>query len=369
MSLPKGFKHSEETKKKIGKASKQLWLDPIFKEKMSAKKRGKSNSMYGRTQSEETKEKIRQKAIERMKDKSRREHLSKINKGKKHTKESKKKISMAQIGKKHTKESKEKMSLSHKGKIISLETRAKMSKARKGKKMSKETKIKMSQALKQKWKDPIYRNKAINSHQGRVCSEETKRKLSIAKSGKNHPMYGKKTSKETKKKLSAKLSGKNNPMYGKTPWKGRKHSEETKSKMSQSAKKIWNDPERRKKGLQQIIRALKCQNRSPNKVEKQLNQLLQKLFPNKYQFVGNWKIIIDGFCPDFIDKKSKKIIELYGDYWHNLPKRIDCDKRRVISYTNHGYELLIVWEHELKNIKTLKKKLINFITNKKISIN
>ena len=62
--------------------------------------------------------------------------------------------------------------------------------------------------------------------------------------GKNAPMYGKKHTKETKEKLSkahkGKQTGKNNPMYGmfgeKNPFYGRKHTKETKEKLSKAAK-------------------------------------------------------------------------------------------------------------------------------------
>jgi hypothetical protein len=65
---------------------------------------------------------------------------------------------------------------------------------------------------------------------GRVVSEETKRKISIATKGENHPLYGKKHSEETKRKQSEIKRGKNHPFYGK------KHSEETKRKMSEKQK-------------------------------------------------------------------------------------------------------------------------------------
>ena len=51
--------------------------------------------------------------------------------------------------------------------------------------------------------------------------------------GENNPMYGKKHSEETRKKMSehhADVSGENNPFYGK------KHSEETRKKMSDAIK-------------------------------------------------------------------------------------------------------------------------------------
>ena len=61
------------------------------------------------------------------------------------------------------------------------------------------------------------------SQKGRILSEETKKKLSEAKKGENHPMYGKHHPEETKKKMSEAK-------------KGKKMSEETKDK---KGKKVY----------------------------------------------------------------------------------------------------------------------------------
>lgn len=101
-------------------------------------------------------------------------------------------------------------------------------------------------------------------------------------------------------------------------------------------------------------------NKKMNKPESILNQILHILFLNQYKFVGDGKVIIDRFNPDFIDEKNKKIIEMYGDYWHNLPQTKQRDKRRIKAYTKYNYKTLIIWEHELKDIDYLVGKLITF---------
>lgn len=106
-------------------------------------------------------------------------------------------------GKKHSKESKKKMSKSHKG-ILPWNT---------GKKMSKELRKKLSEA-----------------HKGHHHSEETKKKMSISRKGRIGPMKGKHLSDEHKAKLSKAFSGKKHPMYGKC------HTERTKLKMSKARK-------------------------------------------------------------------------------------------------------------------------------------
>lgn len=81
---------------------------------------GDGNSMYGRHHSEETKEKMRQKAL-----------------GKHHSLETRKKISESHKGK---------SCYWNKGRTVSAETRKKMSEARKGKHFSEEQKQKMSRS-------------------------------------------------------------------------------------------------------------------------------------------------------------------------------------------------------------------------------
>lgn len=61
---------------------------------------------------------------------------------------------------------------------------------------------------------------------GRKLSEETKRKMSESRKGKKHPMYGKHHSEESKQKMSLAVSGENHRLFGKH------HAEETKKKMS-----------------------------------------------------------------------------------------------------------------------------------------
>jgi group I intron endonuclease len=99
-------------------------------------------------------------------------------------------------------------------------------------------------------------------------SKESKRKMSEANKGKNHPNYGKKRSKEIKIKISESLKGKNHFMYGKNHLKntkikvskamkgennhfyGKKHSKETLLKMKKAKKLYWQ--KRKQEQLNQI---------------------------------------------------------------------------------------------------------------------
>jgi G:T-mismatch repair DNA endonuclease (very short patch repair protein) len=109
--------------------------------------------------------------------------------------------------------------------------------------------------------------------------------------------------------------------------------------------------------IKNLLTLIHC---SPNKLEINVNKLLNSLLPNQYKFVGNGTIILEGFNPDFINIEEKKIIEVYGNYWHTLPGYKERDERRLQTYTKYGYKTLIIWEHELKNIDILTNKIINF---------
>jgi len=98
------------------------------------------------------------------------------------------------------------------------------------------------------------RQKISDANKGRVAwnkgiphTEETKQKIHENHpnfSGENHPMFGKHHSEETKQKMSDAKSGENHPMFGKH------HSEETKEKISNGNKgKIISDKAKEKMRL------------------------------------------------------------------------------------------------------------------------
>jgi len=102
----------------------------------------------------------------------------------------------------------------------------------------------------------------------------------------------------------------------------------------------------------------------PNKPEKILIKLF-KYLKLPYKFVGDRSLIIKGFNPDFINKKQKKIIEMFGDYWHNLPDWRKRDKRKLRIYKKLGYKVLIIWQHEFKKKKILINKILKFNNRRK----
>lgn len=96
---------------------------------------------------------------------------------------------------------------------------------------------------------------------------------------------------------------------------------------------------------------------SPNYKESELLEILNRLYPNEWKYVGDGTVIIEGKNPDFINCNGKKlIIELFGERWH----KPGSEESRKEIFKRIGYETLIVWGKELKNVNTLELKIKNF---------
>lgn len=122
-------------------------------------------------------------------------------------------------------------------------------------------------------------------------------------------------------------------------------------KHSENMKEKWQESEFVTKQMQ-----ARCV--MPNKQEVKLSDILNELYPGEWKFVGDGQVIIAGKCPDFINVNGqKKIIELFGDYWH---KGQDPQDRKDI-FKEFGYDTLVIWERELKNHSELKFKIHKFM--------
>ena len=141
------------------------------------------------------------------------------------------------------------------------------------------------------------------------------------------------------------------------------HSVKTRKKISDSKKELFKDKDF-------LIRYVKTHSQRPTKPEKVLNKILRKVSPKEWKYVGDGKYWVERFNPDFINCNGKKlIIEVYGDYWHNLPNAKKKDSERLKIYKQYGYKTLIIWEHELLNsrreiheqIQNVQEKIKEFI--------
>lgn len=197
---------------------------------------------------------------------------------------------------------------------------------------------------------------------GRIVSSETRKKLSQAQSKRK----GEVRSLIARQNISASLIGRlcheNNPN-----WRGGRYQQ-----CSYCGKEYWvlpsrqyrtgycskecqyNDPEYRKRLI------MGC-NIKPNKPECQLELLLNILSPNEWKFVGDGQLIIGNKCPDFANiNGQKKLIELFGDYWH----RGEDPQEKIEHYKEYGFDCLVIWQHELENKEAVITKIKMFTREK-----
>ena len=202
-----------------------------------------------------------------------------------------------------------------------------------GKKHSRETLAKLSQSHQgpRLWRMGFThtkeaRKRMSESHRGVPLSEECRKNIGLAHRGKPHP----------------KAKGRISPM------KGRHQTENARKVLSEKAKRWWSNPDNAKKCL--VFN-------SPNRQEKRLQGILDLMYPGEWRFVGDGQVIIGGKCPDFINVNGqKKIIELYGERWHQE----DEPPKRVAAFKPFGYETLVIWVKDLQCIRRLKPILRSF---------
>jgi len=140
------------------------------------------------------------------------------------------------------------------------------------------------------------------------------------------------------------------------------HSLSTKIKLSNIQKSYWQNPEHAKK-------VIRNNRQKPNREEEKLQDLLNKYFPNEWKYVGDGGVVINGFCPDFINCNSKKlIIELFGERWHtreNTPW-YQTELGRMMVFASLGFKTLIIWSRELRSPKKVVQKVKTFMEGKHV---
>ena len=109
----------------------------------------------------------------------------------------------------------------------------------------------------------------------------------------------------------------------------------------------------------------KLSKEEPNNQECQILGILTWL-KLPYHYVGNAGLIVPGYiergyterCPDFVRSDGKKIIELFGERWHEIKD----EPEKIAFFKQANYDTLVIWSKELsrKNRKKLYAKILQF---------
>lgn len=165
---------------------------------------------------------------------------------------------------------------------------------------------------------------------------------------------GKKHTEETKQKHREWIL--KNPI---NPLLGEHLSEKHKKNISKAHKKKFEDPAFCKEFGGRF-------HTTPNIPETIMLELIkQNNLP--FNYTGDGAIWFKGdnysFNPDFLSKNPKFILEIFGEYWHNLPKIKKRDEERIKTYKKFGYSTLIIWSDELKSPSNVVSKINSFINS------
>lgn len=128
--------------------------------------------------------------------------------------------------------------------------------------------------------------------------------------------------------------------------------------------KRWSDPAERKH-YGDLMRAKPAawhaarmaktlQHRGPTKPERWLIDFFAR-HKLPFEYVGDGQLSIGQLNPDFASTDStKRLVELFGCYWHGCQRCFPGSKargiplnQRLTTFKKYGYDVLIVWQHEL----------------------
>lgn len=224
------------------------------------------------------------------------------------------------IGSKHSLEARQKMSLSGRGRKKTEEHKLKISLANTGKCRTIESRQKQSLTMR-----IGFFNGTIKPSRGSTgispwnkgLTKDDPRVAKYVQSGKNHYQFGIARTESEKRKISDTMKNK---------WK----------------------IEDRSLHISHIRQA--CASNKPTKIEYRLIKVCER-YRLPFRYVGNGQAIIGHKNPDFIctDPYSKKLIDVFGSYWHRRNGGDPAYDRQRYFY-ELGWQCLIIWEDELKRM-------------------
>ena len=94
-------------------------------------------------------------------------------------------------------------------------------------------------------------------------------------------------------------------------------------------------------------------------------EIILKLLKMPYKYVGNGKLMIGRYCPDFFRRKGMAVVELNGSHYR---RDMNKYKRRIKFIENQGYRVLLIDGKEMYDLVSLVGKLREFDDAVKISV-
>ena len=149
---------------------------------------------------------------------------------------------------------------------------------------------------------------------------------------------------------------------------------EASAKRRETNKKTWSDSDLRRRHAEKLMTRWKELGYFPWEFkERQVVSALELKLKASLEAQG-YKHSLDrehprvgNYTPDFLDEQNKRIIEIYGDYWHCNPnhprygdptfvhpelkmtsaQRWTKDARRIKELEDNGYTVRVIWESDV----------------------
>lgn len=187
-------------------------------------------------------------------------------------------------------------------------------------------------------------------------------------------LKGTKFSDDRKRKISLANTGKKNGMYG------RNHTLRTRKEISENSKKLWKDKQFREKILANPDRKMWCRNGALKSAESMKNKKMFGTKPElamkkilkglRLKFIHGYSVwnIDHKYMADFYLPKHNLIIEVDGLYWHNFPHGREIDHIRNSELNAAGYKILRFWENNFNKdtvLKMLKEEVDHLVEDPK----
>jgi very-short-patch-repair endonuclease len=233
------------------------------------------------------------------------------------------------FGRKHSKESKEKISQTRRR----LFAEGKLTNPAKGKKMPDLTKLRISLAKKGRPNPKIseIRKKLFNE-----CKLTPWNKGKHHMQRENHPLWNKPRPENVKRKISMGLIEWYKHHQRLNGMLGKHHTDEAKQKIGLKSKSLWQNPELREKFIRNILKGLL---KRPTSLEKKLIELIEK-YNLPFKYCGDGSVIIGGFNPDFIECNGRKLLIETANRFHHSG---NYEKQRYAIFAKYGFKTLFLW--------------------------
>ncbi len=119
--------------------------------------------------------------------------------------------------------------------------------------------------------------------------------------------------------------------------------EEVKEKARQAVRRFWSDEEKKNRLISTRASPVKLK---PNNLEEFAGKLIEEVVPGRFQYNKD-ELVVGSKIPDFFEIGGRKLIEVFGDYWHNRDPLQETEEDVVSYYKSKGYDCLVLWESDI----------------------